>query len=86
MNTVNPMQISGTGSPPENSRQAGATSRDPRARMLVVEDDLDISSLLIYTLDNARFDPVAAPDCKTAWEILLENPPDLVLLDWMLPD
>ncbi len=54
--------------------------------MLVVEDDLDISSLLLYTLDNAHFATIAAPDCKTAWEILLEKPPELVLLDWMLPD
>ena len=56
------------------------------ARLLVVEDDLDISSLLLYTLGNAQFSTVAAPDCRTAWEILLQNPPDLVLLDWMLPD
>jgi two-component system phosphate regulon response regulator PhoB len=72
--------------PPGDPGQANPVNGSHRARLLVVEDDLDISSLLLYTLDNARFDTVAAPDCKTAWEILIENPPELVLLDWMLPD
>jgi len=56
------------------------------ARLLVVEDDRDISSLLLHTLGNAGFSSVAAPDCRSAWEILERTPPDLVLLDWMLPD
>ncbi len=86
MNTLNPGESCVRSAVPEKTRPAGTESGNPRARLLVVEDDLDISSLLLYTLDNARFDTVAAPDCKTAWEILLESPPDLVLLDWMLPD
>jgi two-component system phosphate regulon response regulator PhoB len=84
MNTLNPVESCVRSAAPEKTRQAG--TGNPRARLLVVEDDLDISSLLLYTLDNANFDTVAAPDCKTAWEILLEKPPELVLLDWMLPD
>lgn len=71
---------------PGESRQAGTRSGNRRARLLVIEDDLDISSLLLYTLDNAHFDTVAAPDCKTGWEIMVDKPPELVLLDWMLPD
>jgi len=86
MNTVNPIESCQLSSPPDQRKLAGTESDIARARLLVVEDDLDISSLLLYTLDNARFDTMAAPDCKTAWEFLLDNPPDLVLLDWMLPD
>ena len=86
MNTVNPSASCQLNAPPGRARLAGTESDIARARLLVVEDDLDISSLLVYTLDNARFDTVAAPDCKTAWELLLDNPPQLVLLDWMLPD
>ena len=56
------------------------------ARVLIVEDDADISSLLVYTMESAHLDPVASADCKSAWKILTEYPPDLVLLDWMLPD
>jgi len=86
MGTVNQMESCTRSSPPGEPRQADTRNGSRRARLLVVEDDLDISSLLQYTLDNAHFDTVAAPDCRTAWEILLGNPPELVLLDWMLPD
>jgi two-component system phosphate regulon response regulator PhoB len=86
MNTVNTTESCMRSLQPGKSRVAGNTCDTPRARVLVVEDDLDISSLLLYTLDNAHFETMAAPDSKTAWEILLKNPPDLVLLDWMLPD
>jgi len=86
MNTANQLESCMRSSQPGESRQAGTRNSSHRARLLVVEDDIDISSLLLYTLDNARFDTVAAPDCKTAWEILLEKPPELVVLDWMLPD
>jgi two-component system phosphate regulon response regulator PhoB len=86
MNTVNQTEARLRSSPPGESRQADTHNGSHRPRLLIVEDDLDISSLLLYTLDNAHFDTIAAPDCKTAWEILLDNPPELVLLDWMLPD
>jgi len=56
------------------------------ARILIVEDDTDISSLLVYTMESAQHNPVATANCKSAWKILSGNPPDLVLLDWMLPD
>jgi len=86
MNTANQTESCIRRSQPGETRQAGTRNGSHKARLLVVEDDLDISSLLLYTLDNAHFDTIAAPDCKTAWEILLGKPPDLVLLDWMLPD
>jgi two-component system phosphate regulon response regulator PhoB len=56
------------------------------ARILIVEDDLDISSLLVYTMKSIHHFPVVATDCKGAWQVIADNPPDLVLLDWMLPD
>jgi len=86
MTTVNQIKPCMHSLQPGESRQAETPASSHRARLLVVEDDLDISSLLQYTLDNAHFDTIAVPDCKTAWEILLGNPPDLVVLDWMLPD
>jgi len=86
MNTANQTESCIRRSQPGETRQIGTRNGSHKASLLVVEDDLDISSLLLYTLDNAHFDTIAAPDCKTAWEILLVKPPDLVLLDWMLPD
>jgi two-component system phosphate regulon response regulator PhoB len=86
MNTANPTESCVPGTSRGQSRQADTENGTHKARLLVVEDDLDISSLLLYTLNNAHFETLAAPDCKTAWEILRDNPPELVLLDWMLPD
>jgi two-component system phosphate regulon response regulator PhoB len=86
MNTANQMESCMRSSQQGGSRQSDTRNGNHRARLLVVEDDLDISSLLQYTLDNAHFDTIAAPDCKTAWKILIEEPPELVVLDWMLPD
>ena len=66
---------------------AGHVCKSPAAaRILIVEDDADIASLLVYTLQSVHLDPVASADCSSAWKILVGNPPDLVLLDWMLPD
>jgi len=86
MNTTNPAESCIPATARTQSRQNGTGRGAHRTRLLVVEDDHDISSLLLYTLNNAHFDTLAAPDCKTAWEILRKNPPALVLLDWMLPD
>lgn len=86
MNTANPAESCIPATATAQSRQVGKGHSAHKTRLLVVEDDHDISSLLLYTLNNAHFDTLAAPDCKTAWEILRENPPALVLLDWMLPD
>jgi two-component system phosphate regulon response regulator PhoB len=60
--------------------------RPSTAQLLIVEDDPDIGSLLAYTLQAARYRTTVAADCELAWQILNDNCPDLVLLDWMLPD
>jgi len=39
----------------------------------------------MMVLDQAGFMPIAAADAEDAQKILNENPPDLILLDWMLP-
>jgi len=61
-------------------------SRQTSIRVLIVDDDPDISSLLMYTLAHAHFVPMAAADGASAWEMLSDAAPDLVLLDWMLPE
>lgn len=57
-----------------------------QGKLLVVEDEPDISSLLVYTLEKANFVVKAAADCASAWEIIADDRPELVLLDWTLPD
>jgi two-component system phosphate regulon response regulator PhoB len=53
--------------------------------ILVVEDEDAIRGMLMMVLNQAGFVPVAAADAEEAQKALNDNPPDLILLDWMLP-
>ncbi len=55
------------------------------ARILVIEDEEAISALLAYNLEKEGFVVAAAADGEAALLALAETPPDLILLDWMLP-
>jgi two-component system phosphate regulon response regulator PhoB len=57
-----------------------------RPRLLVVEDEEDIQEMLSFSLRANNFSIRVAGDGRSAWNELLNNPYDLVLLDWMLPD
>lgn len=54
--------------------------------ILLVEDDLAIREMLRLPLNRAGYDLREAGDVRSARTDLLQEPPDLVLLDWMLPD
>ena len=55
------------------------------AHILIVEDESALSTLLSYNLEKEGFAVTIAADGEQAVQALAENPPDLVLLDWMLP-
>ena len=55
------------------------------ARILVVEDEPAIQSLIEVNLARAGHQAVLAADAQAARAALHEALPDLVLLDWMLP-
>ena len=55
-------------------------------RVLVVDDEKDLRSLLEYNLQQAGFTVTTAEDGKAALERVREAQPDLVLLDVLLPD
>src|ERR1700722_13757816 len=55
-------------------------------RVLVVDDEKDLRSLLEYNLLQSGFTVVTAEDGTSALERVRESPPDLVLLDVLLPD
>src|SRR5260221_8090554 len=54
-------------------------------RLLVVEDETDIADLLNRVFSKEGFEVGVANDGMTALESLRREPPDLVVLDWMLP-
>ncbi len=54
--------------------------------ILIVEDDAAISEMLQHFLATKKFAVLIADSGKAAFDQLAERNPDLVLLDWMLPD
>jgi DNA-binding response OmpR family regulator len=55
------------------------------ADVLVVEDEESLLQALRYNLSRAGHEVRLCTDGRVALEMVLENPPDLVLLDLMLP-
>ncbi len=53
--------------------------------ILVVEDEPALQKLLAYNLDAGNFDCAQAYDGEEALNLINERLPDLILLDWMLP-
>jgi len=58
----------------------------PVRRILIVEDEAPIRQMLAFNLKRAGFDVDEAEDCSTARQKIVDARPDLVLVDWMLPD
>ena len=56
-----------------------------RPHILVVEDEGPIVELLRYNLETSGYSVSVATDGDEALELVAEEPPDAVLLDWMLP-
>ena len=54
--------------------------------ILVVDDEKQIVELLAAYLEREDFKVIAAYDGKTALDIAQREHPDLILLDWMLPE
>ena len=57
----------------------------PAARVLVVEDEEALNILLRYNLEAEGYEVESAARGDEAELLLREQPPDLVVLDWMLP-
>jgi two-component system alkaline phosphatase synthesis response regulator PhoP len=55
-------------------------------KLLVVEDELSISTLLQFNLEQAGFQVVTAADGKDGLEKAEKEIPDLIILDLMLPE
>jgi two-component system phosphate regulon response regulator PhoB len=55
-------------------------------KILVVEDENAIRDMLSFNLSRAGYDVQPAADGRQAREAIADGHPDLVLMDWMLPD
>lgn len=55
------------------------------AKIMIIEDDPDICEILEYNLQQEGFDTEKFHDGQKALDAVLKDPPDLILLDLMLP-
>ena len=55
-------------------------------RILIVEDEKPIRDLVAFGLRRAGYEVSEAEDCRSARASLVDQRPDLMLVDWMLPD
>lgn len=55
------------------------------SRILVADDDPDIVGLVRIRLERAGHEVVGAPDGEAAWSRVLEQVPDLAVLDVSMP-
>jgi len=56
------------------------------AVILFVEDAVDLSRVVVRELESAGYDVLHTASGETALHLHRERQPDLVILDWMLPD
>ena len=54
--------------------------------LLVIEDEEAIRDMLRFSLPRQEFNLIDAENTSKAMDILSGNIPDLIILDWMLPD
>jgi two-component system phosphate regulon response regulator PhoB len=55
-------------------------------RILVVEDEGPIRQMIAFNLSRAGYEVEEAEDCSSARLRIADSRPDLLLVDWMLPD
>lgn len=61
------------------------TSATPRPRVLVVDDETQMLSIMAFALETQGLDTVTARSAEQAWKLISEATFDLLVLDVMLP-
>ena len=56
-----------------------------KLKMLIVEDEEALLDLLKFNFNKEGYKIDTATDGETALEKILYKPPDIIILDWMLP-
>lgn len=55
-------------------------------KVLIVDDEMAIRDMLHFALDDEPFQLIDAENASQAMALMADRVPDLVLLDWMLPE
>ncbi|MCH8684327.1 phosphate regulon transcriptional regulator PhoB [Pedomonas mirosovicensis] len=56
-----------------------------KPKVLLVEDDVSLTELLTYNLEQEGFEVIHAGDGEEAMALAEERQPDIAILDWMIP-
>lgn len=56
-----------------------------RGKILIVEDEAAIRQMVCLALNQAGYECLEAADARQAQDTIVRQVPDLILLDWMLP-
>ena len=56
-----------------------------RKRILIVEDNLDLTYILLRLVENAGYDSILAVNGQEAVDMAASQQPDLILMDIMMP-
>ena len=54
-------------------------------RILLIEDEEAIQELIAFSLTQAGYEVFRASDAEQGLQMVQNNLPDLIVLDWMLP-
>ncbi len=54
--------------------------------IVVIEDERDLADMLVFNLDRAGYHAEAAYDGRSGFDRVVADPPDLLVLDLMLPE
>tara|TARA_A100001015_G_scaffold205624_1_gene229892 strand:+ start:105 stop:800 length:696 start_codon:yes stop_codon:yes gene_type:complete len=57
-----------------------------KQKVLVVEDDKDIQEIIEYNFTSEGYEVITCSDGEDAINLIRHETPDLVILDWMLPN
>ncbi len=56
-----------------------------QAKILIIEDEAAIRDMLKFTLMASDYEVAEAVNAEEGWKRALDDTPDIILLDWMMP-
>ena len=54
-------------------------------KVLIIDDESSIREMIAIALEMAGYEYLEADNSRTAYEIIVDHRPDLILVDWMMP-
>lgn len=55
-------------------------------KVLIIDDESSIREMIAIALEMAGYEYLEAENSRAAYEIIIDSRPDLILVDWMMPD